>query len=358
MNKKAIVLCVFVTVTSSFSQAQESSAPLNWNQAQAPDKGNVAFPAPPEAQSKTIGQSNFSAAHYSVNAVQPPSSSVPQNGVAPLPPLQPPEDQQRQEDLRRAETMVAPYQYEEIVNLRKQLEETRRATSYKPVRSIPRVSSISVDLSPGASLPIARGLPGEMVTLNFIDSTGASWPLAAEPRVSNPQLFFVEWLESTSTVIISPLSAYGEGNLTVLLQGLSTPVVIKLSSGEPDTSNESRIVDYRLDLRIPGRGPFATAPMLSDDKIALYDDVLQAFLDGIPPSRAEKIAMQGEVPARTKVWQYDGSLYIRTQCDIRTAFDTSLSAGDGTRVYRVSPTPYITLSNAGRSVVLQLDINN
>ncbi|MRT95210.1 conjugal transfer protein TraN, partial [Xylella fastidiosa subsp. multiplex] len=90
--------------------------------------------------------------------------------------------------------------------LRQQLDDLRKAKAYHPVRTVPRISSISVDLSPGAALPIVRVLPGEQTTLVFVDSTGAPWPLAVTPRVSDLRYFDVEWLSGTPFVVISALS--------------------------------------------------------------------------------------------------------------------------------------------------------
>ncbi|CAH2782522.1 MAG: IncI1 plasmid conjugative transfer protein TraN [uncultured Paraburkholderia sp.] len=282
---------------------------------------------------------------------QYPAGAVPQNGVAPMPPLAPPSNYER------AEQVVSPFSNGEIVKLRQQLDDSRKAKAYHPVRTVPRISSISVDLSPGAALPIARVLPGEQTTLVFVDSTGAPWPLAVVPRVSDSRYFDVEWLQGTPSVVIYALSAYEDGNVTVFLQGMVTPVVVKLATGEPDSKEKSRVVDYRLDLRVPGRGPNAQAPFLGVGRIALYDDTMQGFLDGIPPSGAKRVTAHGDVPARTQVWQYGDAMFVRTGYDIQTAFDQSMSAADGTRVYRLPPTPYVTLSEMGRSVTLQLDIN-
>ncbi|MET3132765.1 intracellular multiplication protein IcmK [Oxalobacteraceae bacterium GrIS 1.11] len=241
--------------------------------------------------------------------------------------------------------------------MRKQLEQTRQAKAFKPVRAVPHIGSITLDLSPGGALPIVRTMPGEVSTLLFVDATGAPWPLAAAPRVSDNRSFDPEWLKGTATVVISALSAYEDGNLVVMLQGFATPIVIKLVSGEPDAKTKSRTVDYRLDLRVPGRGPNAQAALLGSAKIALYDDTMQQFLDGLPPREAKRLTPRGEIPAHTQVWQFDGALYVRTAQDIQTAFDQTIASGDGTRVYRLAPTPYVTLSDVGRSVTFQLDID-
>src|SRR6185369_15577010 len=105
------------------------------------------------------------------------------------------------------------------------------------------------------------------------------------------------------SVVVSALSPYEEGNITVFLVGLVTPVVVKLTTGEADSEETTRLVDYRLDLRIPGRGPNAKYSLIEPDKIALYDHDLQAFQDGLPPTDARLLKPVGAIPAYTQIWQ-------------------------------------------------------
>ncbi|ANY18529.1 hypothetical protein L540_08035 [Bordetella pseudohinzii] len=227
----------------------------------------------------------------------------------------------------------------------------------QPVQVVPESRSVSVDLSPGAAAPILRSMPGEMSTLVFLDSTGAPWPLAVTPRVSNQNLFAAEWLRGSPVVVVSAKTFYEQGNLTVFLQGLVTPVVIKLATGEARSQATTRTVDYRLDVRVPGRGPNASAPMVAQGQIALYDSTMQAFLDGVPPDRANAVKIVGDSGRRTQAWQLDGALYLRTTLGMETAFDQTISAADGTSVYKLAPTPYVMLSELGHSLRLQLDID-
>lgn len=323
------------------------------------------FPAPPGQATPGVSpqmqgafpQSNYGAGNYAVAGPQSGQVVAPlqQNGVAPLPPLQAPEGAA---DFNEAMKVVAPFAPSQIREMRGSLEETRKAKAYEPVRAIPQISSVSVDLSPGASIPVLRVMPGEISNLVVLDSTGAPWPLIAAPKISKPEIFTAEWLKDSHIVVVSTISAYDSGNLTVFLKGSPTPVVIKLVTGEPDGENEkSRTVDARLDMRVPGRGPNAKEALMGPGKIALYDETLQAFLDGIPPKDARLVEPHGDVPSHTKVWQYNGDIFVRTQQDIQTAFDQSLASGDGTKVYRLPATPFITLSQMGQSVTLQLDIN-
>ncbi len=255
-----------------------------------------------------------------------------------------------------ASEVVTPFTGEEIRELRELYDQSRSAKAHKTVRAVPRISSVSVDLSPGSAMPIARLLPGTPGSLVFIDATGAPWPLAAAPRISDDRLFYVEWLKNTHAVVISALSQYETGTVTVFLQGLATPVVIQLATAEQDDKATSRIVDVRLDVRVPGRGPNAKNAVMGPGKIELYNDTLQAFLDGLPPSGAQVVKANGEVPAGTKVWQLENELFVRTTYDIKSPFDQTSSAANGTRVYRMPVTPFVTFSDMGRSVTVQLDI--
>ncbi len=343
--KKYLISTLIIASGIALAQAPQLRAPAT---VQAGATQDNVFPPQVQAQAaRPAQQSNLNPTTYQMTA-QPTAS---QNGVAPLPPLVPPSN------LSQAETLVIPFTPAEIIQLRKQLERTRQAKAFKPVRPIPHIGSISLDLSPGGALPIVRTMPGEVSTLLFVDATGAPWPLAAPPRVSDKRNFDPEWIKGTAAVVISALSAYEDGNLVVMLEGYATPIVIKLVSGEPDAKAKSRTVDYRLDLRVPARGPNAKAALLGPSKIALYDDTMQQFLDGLPPKQSKRLELQGEMPARTQVWQFNGALYVRTTHDIQTAFDQTIASGDGTRVYRLPPTPYVTLSDLGRTVTIQLDID-
>lgn len=317
-------------------------------------------PAPTPSQAPAVGEAPASAqntAYGSTAKAPPPLSTTPPdpNGVAPLPPLAPPPGGPL--DFNTAKATISPFTPDEIIKLRRSLDDTRKARAYRPVRTVPRISSITVDLSPGAALPIARMLPGEMATLVFTDMAGNAWPLAAAPRVSDARSFEVEWLQDTASVVISSRSSYEDGNLVVMLHGHVTPVMVKLVTGEPDSPGKNRVVDYRLDLRIPGHAPGAPQPFPGAEKIALYDDAMQGFLDGLPPKEAIAVALRGDVPSRTQVWQLAGSLYLRTSVTIRSAFDQTMASSDGMRVYRLPPTPYIALSDGDRSVIVELDIN-
>lgn len=355
----ALVLCFSLVSNMPLAVAQDdagvSAQRPQWVNANSSQQNSISTKSAAQQIQAAFPESNFGADSYATNtstvvANEAQSTVASEDGVAPMPPLSPPSNYEE------AKQQLAPFTSTEVRGLRDAVEGMRQDKAYKPVRTIPRISSETLDLSPGAAIPVLRTAVGEMSTMLFVDSTGAPWPLAAAPRNSSNRFFDVEWLEGTPSLIVSALSAYETGNVTVFLEGLATPVVVKLVTGETDTKALTRAIDVRKDFRVPGRGPNAKASLMGPGKIALYDDVMQSFLDGIPPQDAELITAAGDIPARTKVWQFNQSLYVRTQQEIQSAFDQSMAAGDGTKVYRLPITPYVTLSDMGRAVTLQLDI--
>ena len=309
-------------------------------------------------------QSAYGAQNYPVNAAMqtpgfPPQGSFPAApGVSSSPDdgtrgLFPPKKPTALEVVKEQKFPLTP---DEIRSARVMYEEGREAKAYQPLRGMPRISSVSVDLAPGSSMPVARILPGTPGTILFIDATGAPWPIMAPPIISNESLFKSEWLKDTHIVVISSLSPYEVGTVTVFLAGLPTPVVVQLVAGEEGTQDAVRVTDVRLDVRVPGRGPNAKAPVFGPGKIELHDDTLQAVLDGVGVAGAKSLKLVGNVPAGTQVYQLEQQLFVRTTYDIKSPFEQTVSSANGTRVYRMPLTPYLTFSDMGRSVTVQIEL--
>ena len=88
----------------------------------------------------------------------------------------------------------------------------------------------------------------------------------------------------------------------------------------------------------------------------MYDDIIQSFLDGLPPEDSIKIKFSGNSSVPVQIWKYKNSLYVRTSLNIQNAFDQIISSGDGTKVYKIMETPFITFSDDDKKIVLQLEI--
>lgn len=341
--------------TAAASEAQPSSD-AQWVRAGSPQDA-AAFPSPQAAaqpaanfQAPANGPQNYGAGAGEVdvamaNAQPQPTNGQPTVATVPPPPI-----------INQARDVVSPFTGPEIRELHADFNETRRAKAQQPVTTVPRISSIAVDLAPGGAPPLVRTAHNETSTVVFLDSTGAPWPLAAAPRLASDAYFDVVWLNGTASIVITAKSSYEQVGIAVFLKGLATPVMLKLTSGDPDSDAKTRVVDYRLDLHIPGRGPNAKASLLGPGRIGMYDDALQAFLDGTPPAGAKAITIEGGAPARTQVWQFGDSFYLRTPLNIRSAFDETTSSADGMHVYKLAPTPLIAVSQGGDNLSLTLDI--
>lgn len=126
----------------------------------------------PQMQS-AFPQTNYGPANYAV-AGQPAGDPQQQNGTAPLPPLNPPENDHFDEAMEVAQPFTLS-KSSKCVRRWRTRERRRPGSPY----GNPRISSVSVDLSPGASMPVLRVVPGELSNLIVLDSTGlrGRWPL-------------------------------------------------------------------------------------------------------------------------------------------------------------------------------------
>lgn len=253
---------------------------------------------------------------------------------------------------QQAQETVSPLTPQEIRQLRGQVEDTNQAIAAPQVTVVPRISALTVNLSPGASLPLIRTAVNYPSSLSWMDSTGAPWKLGAAPISGNPD-FTVYWIPNTAVMVVQANKPFSSGNVTVYLEGLAVPIVLNVTSGEPDTKSSTWTVDSRLDMRIPGRGPAALPGAAPETRIGLHDRTLQAFLDGIPPKEARRLKTTGSVPD-TSVWQLGDDLYIRTRADIRDEFEATLSSADGTHLWKLPVTPYVSFSVMGQTAALNV----
>ncbi|ENA1736985.1 conjugal transfer protein TraN [Yersinia ruckeri] len=237
----------------------------------------------------------------------------------------------------------------------KVMDEASRGRAWQPADVVPRISTLTVNLSPGASLPVLRTTTNQASTLMFTDNTGAPWPLAAPPYNGNPDGFAVSFIPDSSVMTVQAKRQYDRGNVTAYLKGLAVPVIIDVNSGKAGNDTGARVIDSRLDLRIPQRGPQAKKMPAGQSKIGLNNPTLQAFLDGVPPKEAQRLKTQGTLPD-TQVWQMGDDLYIRSRNEIRDEFELTQASGDGTWLYKLPLTPEVAFSHAGKTVYLTISL--
>ncbi|MFA0921434.1 hypothetical protein ALP73_01120 [Pseudomonas coronafaciens pv. garcae] len=253
----------------------------------------------------------------------------------------------------RALESEVPLTPNEVRQLRGEKNKLDQSVNAPQLAVVPKISAQTVDLAPGASSPLIRTAMNYPSSITFIDSTGAPWNLGAAPLTGNPNGFTTYWLPNNPVMVVEANKPYQSGNITVYLEGLAVPIIITVSSGETDTTAKTWAVDSRLDLRVPRRGPRAVAGAAPESRIGLHDSTLQAFLDGVPPKEARRLKTSGDVP-ETTVWQMGDDLYIRTRADIRDEFEATLSSADGTHLWKLPLTPYVSFSVLGRTSALNV----
>ena len=223
-----------------------------------------------------------------------------------------------------------PLTPEQIKSIRYQFNETKQASSVtSKVPAKPVSSAIAVNLSPGATPPVIRLSSGFVSSLIFLDSTGAPWPIKAYD-IGDPQSFNVQWNPGTeseekarvsmsNTMLIQPSTMYKTGNLAVMLRGLNTPVMITLIPGQ-------KVVDYRVDIQVPGAGPQANTAVLSKMPIGSNPNLLNV-LNNIAPTGAKSLRVEG---GDAQAWVKGKTMYLRTPLTlVSPSWISTMSSSDG-----------------------------
>jgi intracellular multiplication protein IcmK len=240
---------------------------------------------------------------------------------------------------------ILPMSPEQITRLRTIFNESQKAAATPPgVPPRPVTSSILISLSPQASPPVIRLGAGYISSLVFMDSTGQPWPIHAY-SIGDPTAFNIQWDKKGNTLLIQAASFYKRSNLAVMLNGLDTPVMITLLSGQ-------EVIDYRVDLRVPGLGPNATFAQSSLPDSA--NPVLLDVLNGIPPRGGKTLRVAG---GECQAWLVENRLFIRTDLDIISpAWKAVMSSADGTHAYELQPAPVILALQKGKDKTLILTV--
>lgn len=240
---------------------------------------------------------------------------------------------------------MLPMTPEQIGRLRILFNESQKAAAAPPgIPPKPVTSSILVNLSPQATPPVIRFGAGYITSLVFMDSTGQPWPIQAY-SLGDPAAFNIQWDKKSNTLLIQASSFYKRSNLAVILNGLDTPVMLTLLSGQ-------EVVDYRVDLRVPGLGPnaiFVQNGLPDSANPALLD-----VLNGIPPKGSRTLKVSG---GDCQAWLLGSRLFIRTNLDvISPAWKAVMSSADGTHAYELQPAPVVLALQRGKDKTLILTL--
>lgn len=241
---------------------------------------------------------------------------------------------------------ASPLTPDQIRALRRIVDDAERAAAAPP-RFVPKPVSTTVTamLTPGATPPVIRLAANFVTSVLFVDQAGN--PLNVQDVTpGGASAFTITWSQvpakPTNKIDLSPKSTYANGNVSVLLDGITTPVSLTLVSGQ-------REVDYRVDVRVKGRflaGSIAASSALPEGA----SPVLLTLLEGIAPDGSKSlISSNPDVQA----WEYRNRFYVRTGMTLLSpAYITTMQSADGTHVYEIPPTPVlVTLVGGGTAQV-------
>lgn len=300
------------------------SAATSTNQQAAQPSANQASSAVPEQQSMPAANPQSNTAQAGPTDMQSAAFARMTNATLPLSPSQ-------------------------VIMLHSLYDATQRAAAtYPGVPPRPTSSLQLVNLSPGATPPIALLRSGFVTALVFVDSTGAPWPIKSYSVASasgTGGAFNVQW-DKNNILLVQSITSYSVGNLTVILKGLDTPVSVMLQPGQPS-------FDMRVDLRIPQLGPNAKPNLVSLPGTGSKE--LLNFLDGISPPNSKVLNVSG-CDLNPCAWSYKGKMFLRTHYTVLSpAWIATMSSADGTNVYEMQPTPIILASFNGKTIKMVIE---
>lgn len=245
---------------------------------------------------------------------------------------------------------LLPMTPEQIHRLR-QLYTASQFAAAAPPGIPPRATATSlfVDLSPGATPPAINLAQGDITALVFLDSTGAPWPIDAYDN-GNPTAFNIEWNKKDNVMMVQANASFGTGNLAVRLRGLGPPVMISLIT---NTAVENGgVIDYRVDMRVPGFGPNAT-PAMSIGLPPQTSPRLLDVLDGVPPPGGRTLEVGDSVG---QAWLVQGYIFLRTRLTLLSpGWLQTMSSADGTNAYKLQSTPMLLMSQNGKVIQVKVE---
>lgn len=260
-------------------------------------------------------------------------------------------EQARQEAFDAALEGLLPLRPQEIRALLERFDRTQESVE-TPVYPNPKPEVVvqNISLDPGAEPAVVKLAYGHVTTVNFLDSSGAPWPVQDISWAGDFEIIQVDGEAERFTHMfrISPQSEFAFGNMSITLTALRTPVIVTLETNRD-------LVHYRFDAVVPDYGPLAEAPLIETGITTSAGSAeLSSILEGIVPQDAERLNVSG-VDSRTSAYRHNDVVFVRTPLTLLSpGWTSSASSADGTRVYEISDAPVLLLSDKGRMVRARL----
>jgi intracellular multiplication protein IcmK len=266
-----------------------------------------------------------------------------------LPPL--PQPSVVQQALTESGMFLTPTQIRE---LKKQAEEMGRAAAEEPTGRPPRSETrfVTYSMSPGSTPPVVRLYMGYPTSVVMVDSAGNPWPIenfvGGSKHIEIKRPLEKEDANSASLTItpLTPTGKFTHGGVTVYLKGHPIPISLTYVGGQP-------MVDQRLDVRVPMRGPNTSAPMSFGVGPAANPQLL-SLLEGVAPTGAKSLV----VPSRNaQAWSLgNGKMLVRTPLVIISpGYVAGMKSSDGTNVYEMEQVSELKAIYEGKIVSIGID---
>jgi intracellular multiplication protein IcmK len=268
--------------------------------------------------------------------------------------LDPIEQAELETNLRReafdlALQSLLPLRPEEIRELLEHFDRTQESVEL-PVYPMPKpvVAVETIPLDPGTKPAVVMVAHGHVTTMNFLDSSGAPWPIEDISWAGNFEVIQSGATTGTHIIRITPQSEFAYGNMSIKLLTLQTPVIITM-----ETSRD--LVHYRFDAIIAENGPMAEAPLIQEGiTLTAGNPNMSSVLQGLSPDGAEKLTVSG-VDSRTSAYRIGNETFVRTPLTLLSpSWSSSTASADGMRVYTIQNAPVLLLSDNGKMVRARL----
>lgn len=259
------------------------------------------------------------------------------------------EKEVREKAFKAALQGLLPMHPEEIRKLLEYYDRTQESVEV-PIYPAPKpnITIETLSLDPGHT-PVTVNLAfGHVTTFNTLDITGSPWPIEDMSWAGNFDVMETDTGANANIVRITPQTEFAQGNMSIRLVGLNTPVIVML-----DTSREK--VDYRFDAVIPEYGPMANSPIIQNNTSLTAGNIDMAkILQGVPPQGAKKLSVAG-VDGRTTAYNMNEMTYLRTPLHLLSpGWSQSVASADGMKVYEIKESPVVLLSDDGKMVRARL----
>lgn len=234
----------------------------------------------------------------------------------------------------------------QVVRLHQQIDNSQRAAAIPPnIPPKPVSSTIVINLAPGTTPPAIRLALGFVTSLVFVDSTGAPWPIASFD-IGNPKDTNMQWDGKSNVLLMQAMRPYSYGDIVIRLVGLPTPITLQLVSGQ-------RVVDYRVDLHVPGIGPNARDLPIGSDLPPSANQLLLNVLDGVAPAGSKTVNVVG---ADAQAWVLGNKMYLRTRLTVLSpGWIGKMTSPDGMQAYELPRISSVLVSRYGEPVEIKIE---